>query len=155
MFRRRPAASVELNTGDAGNGIPQRLRSLRENEDGTATDPQEQERPVRPWERATTSSHPGTMWLRHGLLLSFLLAILGATSYQVARVYRHFMMIEVSALALTPAMLLVTIIASLFGLWGVSSRSDESVALAIIGMCGVFGFLGVLCNVVMILCGPA
>jgi len=92
----------------------------------------------------------GKMWARHGMLLSTLLIILGISSYQVARVYRHFMKLEVSTLTLTPAVLLVMIIASLAGLWGVNGRRYESVALAIIAMGGIFAFLGLICKVVMI-----
>jgi hypothetical protein len=97
----------------------------------------------------------GKMWSRHGMLLSILLIILGATSYQIARTFRHFMKLEVSTLTLTPAVLLVMIMASLAGLWGVSGRRYESVALAIIAMGGIFAFLGLICKVVMIAHGRA
>ena len=97
----------------------------------------------------------GKMWARHCMLLPILLITLGLSSYQTARVYRHFMKLDVSTLTLTPAMLLAMILASLAVLWGVSGRRYESVALAIIAMGGIFAFLGLICKVVMILHGRA
>lgn len=95
----------------------------------------------------------GKMWARHSMLLPILLITLGISSYQTARVYRHFMKLEVPTLTLTPAVLMVMILASLAVLWGMSGRHYESVALAIIAMGGIFAFLGLICKVLMIVNG--
>ena len=112
-------------------------------------------RPRSRWDawRFRRSPDFGKMWARHGMLLSILLITLGISSYQTARVYRHFVKLDVSALSLTPAVLLVMILASLAVLWGMSGRRYESVALAIIATGGIFAFLGLFCKVVMIVHG--